>query len=407
MEKSKKKVLVLPSYWPTKNAPIVGSQVQEQTLLLSDVFEYKVFYCQSGLGLKRFIWFTIVKILTGKQLYRYCTANFNERQLDVSGIYYYNATWLPHELNKWLELNAYKSLLNRAISSGWKPDLIHARTAEYAGVYAAKLSRLFHVPLLLTENCIFILGDITSLKKIKDYQFAIESASKVVVVSSWLKNQLLINNFKCKPVVVGNWINENVFTISSNEDERPFTVLTVGHTGFTKDWDTFFNAIQYLIFTLGIKNLKIKVAVTHVFDKESKEFIPNMIKKYKLEGFFEVLYQVPRKEMAYLYQSSDIFLSTSINETFGIATAEAMFCGVPVIATKNGGIEDIISADNGIKVDIGDFVGIADAIKSVYTNEIKFKKEIIRNSIMNKFGTAAFKERLETVYLDTLDNSNP
>ncbi len=50
--------------------------------------------------------------------------------------------------------------------------------------------------------------------------------------------------------------------------------------------------------------------------------------------------------------SADVFICTSISETFGIAIREALMCGVPVISTKNGGAEDIINYKNGFLVNL-------------------------------------------------------
>ncbi|WCJ59703.1 glycosyltransferase [Fontisphaera persica] len=46
--------------------------------------------------------------------------------------------------------------------------------------------------------------------------------------------------------------------------------------------------------------------------------------------------------MAAVYSASDIFVMPSRMETFGLTALEAMACGVPVIASKVGGLVDII-----------------------------------------------------------------
>ena len=422
---TKKRVLLLPSYWPTHNAPVVGAQVHEQAQLLSDEFEFKVFFCLPGMGWKRYCWQTLVRLLTGRQLYWSCKHEFLADTLDAEGVYYFRSKWFSYKKNRKLEFKAYAYLTKRAIDQGWKPQLIHTRSAEYAGVNAARLSAAFDIPMLLTENVFFVLTDNLDINRIKDYQYAIESADTVAVVSNYVKALLLTNNFRCNPVTIGNWIDENRFkpaaaaaktenpasiqtpaphqTPETPGKAKPFTVLNIGHTGFTKDWPTFFKAMQYLVGTLGCTNIRILLAVTHVFDEESRGYVQKMAAEYGLSDYCEIFFQVPRAEIISLYHQSSVFVSTSINETFGIATCEAMFCGVPVIATANGGIDDIMTPVSGVKVDIGDHLAVAAAIKEMIDGEKIYDSAAIRASVISKFGTAAFKKRLIAVYNKTME----
>jgi len=52
--------------------------------------------------------------------------------------------------------------------------------------------------------------------------------------------------------------------------------------------------------------------------------------------------RINHAEVPFWLNSSDIFVFPSIRESFGVAQIEALACGVPVVATINGGSEDII-----------------------------------------------------------------
>jgi len=43
-----------------------------------------------------------------------------------------------------------------------------------------------------------------------------------------------------------------------------------------------------------------------------------------------------------LLQTSDIFALASVGEAFGLALAEAMACGVPVVGSRNGFLVDVV-----------------------------------------------------------------
>ncbi|HEX5603480.1 MAG TPA: glycosyltransferase family 4 protein, partial [Pyrinomonadaceae bacterium] len=67
---------------------------------------------------------------------------------------------------------------------------------------------------------------------------------------------------------------------------------------------------------------------------------------------------------ASLLQASDLFLLTTVGEAFGLVLAEAMACGVPVVATRSGGIVEVIDdGKTGLLVPPLDPAALADALE--------------------------------------------
>lgn len=68
-------------------------------------------------------------------------------------------------------------------------------------------------------------------------------------------------------------------------------------------------------------------------------------------------------ELAAAYASGDVFAFPSDSETLGFAAIEAMAAGVAVVAARAGGIPHIVQDGvNGVLVDPGDAIALADAI---------------------------------------------
>ncbi len=75
---------------------------------------------------------------------------------------------------------------------------------------------------------------------------------------------------------------------------------------------------------------------------------------------------VKGEALAKAYASSDIFVFPSSMETFGLVVVEAMAAGLPVVASRVGGIPDVVTEGyNGYSFDVGDIAAIIDGVKRV------------------------------------------
>lgn len=74
------------------------------------------------------------------------------------------------------------------------------------------------------------------------------------------------------------------------------------------------------------------------------------------------LSEVPVHEMADWYRALDLYVAPQRWEGFGLTPIEAMACGVPVVATRVGAFEEIVTEATGTLVPPGDVPALAAAI---------------------------------------------
>jgi L-malate glycosyltransferase len=74
-----------------------------------------------------------------------------------------------------------------------------------------------------------------------------------------------------------------------------------------------------------------------------------------------VLYLGKQESVAEILACADLFLLPSDNEAFGLVALEAMACGVPVVASRVGGIPELVTEPGGLLRSVGDVDAMAEA----------------------------------------------
>lgn len=92
------------------------------------------------------------------------------------------------------------------------------------------------------------------------------------------------------------------------------------------------------------------------------------IERHKLSGRILLLGAVPPQRLSELYTNADVFVLASRFEGYGMAYAEAIAHGLPVIGTTAGAIPDTVPEGAGLLVKPDDADALAKALRSVIEN---------------------------------------
>ena len=89
-----------------------------------------------------------------------------------------------------------------------------------------------------------------------------------------------------------------------------------------------------------------------------------------LRDRIEFIHRPSRDELIALYQKAGIFALPSDEEGLGVVLLEAMACGIPVVSTRSGGPDGIITdGEDGYLVPLDDAAALADRIVRLRRNE--------------------------------------
>ena len=151
----------------------------------------------------------------------------------------------------------------------------------------------------------------------------------------------------------------------SVDDFNPVNLLSVGSIIPRKGFHDLIPALvplRDLPWTLSI------VGETSSNVKAYKLLTSN-IKDFHLEGRINILGVVTNEELEYLYAKADIFVLASLFEGYGMAYAEAIARGLPIIATSGGAIPDTVPQEAGLIVPPGDIPALTNALKTLILDQ--------------------------------------
>ena len=97
-----------------------------------------------------------------------------------------------------------------------------------------------------------------------------------------------------------------------------------------------------------------------------------------------------------LFRSADAFVLPSRHESFGVVCIEALATGLPVLATRCGGPEDIVDDTNGVLVPIENSHALAEGLERVMLQE--WDSTAIRTVFLHRYSTRAVSTAIRQLY---------
>jgi glycosyltransferase involved in cell wall biosynthesis len=140
-------------------------------------------------------------------------------------------------------------------------------------------------------------------------------------------------------------------------------LLAVGAVVPRKGFDVLVAALA----TLADLPWQLVIAGDLTRDRNTASALRTEIARSMLEDRVTLLGAVSPQRLASLYAAADAFVLASRFEGYGMAYAEAVSRGLPVIGTNAGAIPDTVPPDAGLLVPPGDAVALTDALRRLLT----------------------------------------
>ena len=116
-----------------------------------------------------------------------------------------------------------------------------------------------------------------------------------------------------------------------------------------------------------------------------------------LQGRFHLVSHLADPEQA--LAGANVYVLSSTSEGLGSSVLAAMALGIPVVATRVGGIPDLLGSGRGVMVEPRDPVALAGAVRRILTDS-ELRQEVIRaaREDLGRYSVGAMAERVLSVY---------
>ncbi|HEX8146292.1 MAG TPA: glycosyltransferase family 4 protein [Pyrinomonadaceae bacterium] len=283
-----------------------------------------------------------------------------------------------------------------------KVDIIHAHVArDYAPAsFAARFAPAAR--FVITRHVLFPLSS--------THRLTLSNVSRVIAVSEPVARALRTQNIfdEDKIRVVENAVDLARFERARAEAEpdahgRPLRVGIIGELSVIKGQEEFVRAAALVREDFGERVEFLIAGEDNSPGGGHRARIERVVRELNLANNVRLLGRV--EDVPSLVFKLDVLVSASYSESFGLAMAEALVCGVPVVATATGGSKSLIEDGvSGLLVPRGDVRAIAAAVASLLSDEERRRAlgEHARRNALERFDPGRMVEATERVYEEML-----
>jgi glycosyltransferase involved in cell wall biosynthesis len=317
-------------------------------------------------------------------------------------IYFKKSGLFPRLINYRRWLINYEAAIKEYISKNGLPDLVHVHVPFRDGIMAMRLKKKYNLPYLVTEHW-------TIYQPQNKIRF--ESQSRLFrSMLSWIirNSRLLLPVSENLGVLINKLVAEKGFKVvenvadtslfyfkEKNTDNKRFRFIHVSTMNYQKNTEGLIKA--FVDFNKENSNAEL-LLVGPLPGSIIQLLEATTLLNSKIFTTGEISYEQVAEEV----RESHALLLFSRFENSPCSIIEAICCGLPVIATRVGGITEIINDSNGLLVEAEDEAALTIALKEMHTNYTKYNRKEIADAAAARFSYSVIGQKLDEIYSETI-----
>ncbi len=262
--------------------------------------------------------------------------------------------WRPDLIDR-LEsmISAYRGGLPRDM------DVYHAQDCVGGTVlHRLKVDGIIKAPVFRTVHHV---DDFAEPRLFEFEKKAVGYSDHAFVVSKYWK-AILAQAYGVDSTVTYNGLDTSDFAMIPPRRLASPNVLFVGGLEPRKGLEYLVLAMERVVRAIPETRL-VAIAKTGFRGTDEWSWFRTLAARLGLSANMEFLESVSQERILQAYADCDLLVLPSKTEGWGLSLMEAMACGKPVVASRVGGVPELVTdGSDGLLVDAGDVGGIADSI---------------------------------------------
>ncbi|MGD0450152.1 MAG: glycosyltransferase family 4 protein [Candidatus Bathyarchaeia archaeon] len=288
--------------------------------------------------------------------------------------------------------------------------IVHAHGHPYlTSLIAAKLAKRYDKPFVLTQHNTFIkyenfFDKVERLNDLAVGKETLKEADKIITVSNATRDYVLSLGAKPKKVeVMYNGVDLERFRPLTGKREEMRKKLEIPQNSkvvITVRRLVFKNGIDTLMECANVVVKKDPNIIFLVVGKGPDQITVQMrAQQLGIENNFRLTGFVKDEDLPFYYNAADFFvLPSKSGEGLPLVALEAMACGLPVIATDVGGINEVLTEKWGRLVPANQPELLAEAVLEFANEDFSSRRRELRAFVEEKFSWYKNVERLVEIY---------
>jgi glycosyltransferase involved in cell wall biosynthesis len=287
--------------------------------------------------------------------------------------------------------------LARLRREGRAADLLHAHVhrAAWTAMIVRSVTRL---PVVVSEHSSEFASSGISPGALRRARISLPRADLVCPVSEYLRAQIEAHGIEANFRVVPNAVDTDLFSA-----RRPPAAATHPARMIAVAALQPMKGVQHLLEALGrLAPQRSDFVLDVVGDGPCRAEYEELARRAGLAERVVFHGLQPKPIVASLMQSADFLVLPSLGETFSVVVAEAMACGLPVLATRVGGVPELVDERTGVLVEPGSAEALRAGIDHMLDHHGEYPRELIRERATSRYSLDAIGDTWTAVYRSVL-----